>query len=105
MDRPTDVLSFPLVEYEIPGEFDFLEEMDECFNPETGELMLGDIIICETVAKAHAEEYGHSFEREVCYLIVHGFLHLLGYDHMEEDEKKEMRQAEEMILESIGITR
>lgn len=67
--------------------------------------MLGDIIICEDVARQNAQEYGHSYERELCYLIVHGFLHLLGYDHEDEEDKKIMRAIEEAVLRKYKITR
>lgn len=105
IDRPTDVLSFPLVEYEKPGEFDFLEEMDECFNPESGELMLGDILISLDKVKEQAEEYGHSYVREYAFLIAHSMLHLMGYDHMEENEAKIMEAKQSQILEDLNITR
>ena len=74
-------------------------------DPVTKHLMLGDIVICEDVAKANAEEYGHSFEREICYLVVHGFLHLLGYDHMNEEDEKTMFKLQEDILDGYGIKR
>jgi probable rRNA maturation factor len=93
-DCPTDVLSFALNEGEEP------EILDE---PE--EILLGDIIISLETATRQAKEYGHSLERELAYLTVHGILHLLGYDHMTEDEKKEMRQEEEHILSFLGISR
>lgn len=105
IDRPTDVLSFPLVDYEEAGEFDFLEEMDECFNPETGELMLGDIMISLDKVAEQAEEYGHSHTREYAFLIAHSMLHLMGYDHMEEDEAKIMEAKQTAILEALNITR
>ena len=105
IDRPTDVLSFPLVDYEMPGEFDFLEEMDECFNPETGELMLGDIIISLDKVEEQAAEYGHTTLREYAFLIVHSMLHLMGYDHMEEDEAAVMEAKQRAILEILEISR
>lgn len=105
IDRPTDVLSFPLVDYEVPGKFDFLEEMDECFNPETGELMLGDIIISLDKVKEQAEEYGHTSLREYAFLIVHSMLHLMGYDHMEEDEAAVMESKQREILDILQISR
>ena len=82
IDRPTDVLSFPMVEYDDAGEFAFLEDEDDCFNPETGELMLGDIIISLDKVEEQAIAYGHSFTREYAFLIAHSMLHLMGYDHM-----------------------
>lgn len=105
IDRPTDVLSFPLVEYETPGEFDLLEEVDECFNPETGELMLGDIIISLDKVEEQAAEYGHTALREYAFLIVHSMLHLMGYDHMEEDEAAVMEAKQRAILEILEISR
>ncbi len=104
-DRPTDVLSFPLVEYEKPGEFDFLEDRDDCFNPESGELMLGDIIISLDRVQAQAEEYGHGATREYAFLIAHSMLHLMGYDHMEESEAAIMEKKQEAVLSSLGIYR
>ena len=93
VDRPTDVLSFP--------QFDDLEEE----LPEVGEICLGDVVICEEKAREQAEEFGHSFERELVYLFTHSVLHLLGYDHMEDDEKKAMRTREEEIMKHIGLMR
>lgn len=104
IDKETDVLSFPTLKLK-PMEKINIKDYKGDFDPATKHLMLGDIIICEDVAKEHAEEYGHSFEREVCYLIVHGFLHLLGYDHMEEEDKKIMRALEEAVLKKYKITR
>ncbi len=104
-DRATDVLSFPLVEYEKPGEFDFLEDRDDCFNPESGELMLGDIIISLDRVQAQAEEYGHGATREYAFLIAHSMLHLMGYDHMEESEAEIMEKKQEAVLSSLGICR
>lgn len=91
-DTATDVLSFPMY------------EADEAIDDED-EILLGDIVISLERAAEQAEEYGHSLEREVMYLLVHGLLHLAGYDHMEDDEKKEMRQREEELLTVIGASR
>lgn len=93
-DLPTDVLSFALNEGEEPDIID---------GPDMN--LLGDIIISLDMAKSQAREYGHSLEREVAYLTVHGMLHLLGYDHEAETDKSEMRQEEEHILSLLGITR
>ncbi len=93
-DCPTDVLSFALNEGDEPQIIDGPEEV-----------LLGDIIISLETATRQAAEYGHSLERELAYLTVHGILHLLGYDHMTEEEKKEMRQEEEHILSFLGINR
>lgn len=94
IDRATDVLSFPL--YERDDEIELLE----------GELApFGDIVLSVPHAQAQAAEYGHSVEREVCYLIVHGLMHLAGYDHIEAEDKAEMRAEEEQLLGAIGVTR
>lgn len=105
IDRPTDVLSFPMVSYEEAGEFDFLEEADEYFHPESGELMLGDIVISKEKVIEQAKEYGHSIEREYAFLIAHSMLHLFGYDHMEEEERVVMEEKQKEILELLKILR
>lgn len=106
IDRPTDVLSFPMVEYEIPGDFDFLEDAgDEYFEPDTGELMLGDIVISADKVIEQAEEYGHSIKREYAFLITHSMLHLMGFDHMTEEEAAQMEQLQREILDELQITR
>ena len=91
-DNVTDVLSFP--------QFDDLNEL-----PDFGEICLGDVVICRERAEEQAEEFGHSLEREIIYLFTHSILHLLGYDHMEEAEKREMRDREEEVMEYLGIVR
>lgn len=106
VDRATDVLSFPMVDYAEPGNFDGLDEMSESyFDPDSGELLLGDIVISVERAYAQAEEYGHSLKREMAFLTAHSMLHLFGYDHMEDDERAEMERMQEEILASLGITR
>lgn len=105
IDRPTDVLSFPMLDYETPGEFDFLEERPDCFDPETGELALGDIMISKEKVVEQAEEYGHSILREYAFLIAHSMLHLTGYDHMEEEERVVMEQKQKEIMERLNILR
>jgi len=106
IDRPTDVLSFPMVEYETPGEFDALEEeQGDCFHPETGELLLGDIVLSYDKIKEQAAEYGHSELRELCFLMAHSMLHLFGYDHMEEEERIQMEQMQREILSGLNILR
>lgn len=105
IDRATDVLSFPMIDYEKAVEFAFLEEDDSYFNCDTGELMLGDIVISKEKVIAQAEEYGHTIKREYAFLIAHSMLHLLGYDHMEEQERLEMERKQKEILEQLGITR
>ena len=103
MDKVTDVLSFPTLDgikgQAISGE-DYPYEIDE-----EGNLVIGSIAICCDRAKEQAEEYGHSYKRELHYLLVHGIMHCLGYDHMTEEEKAEMREKEEYILSKLGITR
>ncbi len=106
LDKPTDVLSFPLVDYEEPLNFSIAENNEEdYFNPDTGELMLGDIVISAEKVIEQAREYGHSVKREFCFLIVHSMLHLFGHDHMEDDERLVMENLQKQILEKAGITR
>lgn len=105
IDRPTDVLSFPMLMYDFPEDFEYLEEADECFNPETGELVLGDIVISKEKVISQAEEYGHSIEREYAFLIAHSMLHLFGHDHMEEEERIVMEKKQKEILEQLNILR
>lgn len=105
IDKATDVLSFPMIDFETIGDFDFLEEDDSYFNCDTGEMMLGDIVISKEKVIAQAEEYGHTIKREYAFLIAHSMLHLLGYDHMEEQERLEMEKKQKEILEQLGITR
>ena len=97
IDKATDVLSFPMFEKE---EIETLIK-----NNYDVEDVLGDLIISIPKVKEQAIEYGHSFERELAYMVVHGFYHLMGYDHMEENDKKEMRQKEDGVLNKLGITR
>ena len=102
VDRPTDVLSFPMFELE-PG---VPPEGEEYLDPATELCPLGDMCISLERAEAQAKEFGHSLEREVCYLTVHSVLHLLGYDHLDEGPMKaQMRTREEAILGKLGITR
>lgn len=106
IDRPTDVLSFPMLSYETAGDFAFLEAEDSNdFNPDTGEAMLGDIVISVDKVFAQAESYGHSVEREYAFLITHSMLHLFGYDHMEEEEAKVMEEKQKEILHMMNILR
>ncbi len=106
IDRPTDVLSFPMVSYDIAGNFDYLEEeQEECFHPETGELLLGDIVLSYDKIKEQAKEFGHSELRELCFLVAHSMLHLFGYDHMEEEEREQMEQMQREILTQLNILR
>ena len=108
LDVPTDVLSFPMVDYPAPADFSVLEDEDnaaEYFHPETGELILGDIVISVERAKMQAEEYGHSLKREICFLTAHSMLHLFGYDHMEEEEREQMEARQREILNGLSILR
>lgn len=106
IDRATDVLSFPTVNYP-KGKTakDCEKRLRSEYDPEMGACMIGDILISWEHAQAQAEEYGHSVHREMCYLFAHGLFHLMGYDHMEDEEKKVMRAMEEKILNSIGMSR
>ena len=102
VDRPTDVLSFPMFELE-PG---VPPEGEDYLDPESELCPLGDMCISLERAETQAAEFGHSVEREICYLTVHSVLHLLGYDHLDEGPMKaQMREREEAILEKLGITR
>ena len=106
IDSPTDVLSFPMIEYEKPSDFSKLEDSTlDNFNPETGELILGDIIISVPKIVEQAEKYGHSTEREFAFLVVHSMLHLFGYDHMEANDAKIMEAKQEEILNKLEIFR
>ena len=105
IDRPTDVLSFPMAEYESPADFSALEEQDDCFNPDTGELMLGDIVISVEKVQEQAAAFGHSEKRELAFLVAHSMLHLMGYDHMEDSEREEMEERQRRILEQLNISR
>lgn len=106
IDAPTDVLSFPLIEYESPSDFSHLEEEGEfSFHPETGELLLGDIVISVEKVMEQAKEYGHSPERELGFLTAHSMMHLFGYDHMEDDERIVMEERQEKVLKELGILR
>ena len=106
INRATDVLSFPMVDYESPADFSHLEDAaEDYFNLETGELMLGDIIISVEKVKEQAESYGHSETRELAFLAAHSMLHLFGYDHMEEEERVVMEQKQREALEQLGYTR
>ncbi len=105
--KPTDVLSFPMIAYDTPGDFSIVEEMaeEDCFDPDSGELLLGDIIISVEKVIEQAEAYGHSRERELGFLTAHSMLHLFGYDHMEEEERIDMEEKQEAILARLGLYR
>ena len=98
IDHVTDVLSFPMFEKEE------LDSKIENGNFEHEDI-LGDIIICMQKVEEQAKEYEHSFEREFCYMLVHGFYHLMGEDHLEDEDKMHMREKEEIILNSLDIKR
>ncbi len=106
IDRTTDVLSFPLLDLEEPGILpeDILSDPGSV-DPENGALMLGDIVINTQRVISQAEEYGHSPLREYAFLIAHSMLHLMGYDHMEEEERSVMEGKQEEILTALQITR
>lgn len=101
IDNTTDVLSFPMMEFYDEGSEE--SEADEEYIEE--ELVLGDIVISMEKALTQAEEYGHSFERELAFLLVHGVLHLLGYDHNNEEEEKVMFEKQENILKEMKLDR
>lgn len=105
IDRATDVLSFPMLEFDEAGDFEKFEDIDEVFDPESGELLLGDIVICKEKVVQQAEAYGHSIRREFAFLIAHSMLHLFGFDHMVEEEREEMEAKQREILERIHILR
>lgn len=106
VDRPTDVLSFPTVNYsEGRTAGTSPKRLRREYDPEIGACLLGDILISYDHAKAQAQAYGHSVKRELCYLFAHGLFHLMGYDHMEIEEQKEMREMEEKALQMAGISR
>ncbi len=101
IDKPTDVLSFPMLFFKEPEVLENpLTEWD--YDPETNLVVLGDILISHEKIREQAEEYGHTFERELCYLTLHGILHLFGYDHMVEEDKKVMRAKEKAILAKVA---
>ena len=107
IDNPTDVLSFPNVSYTKPADFSVMEgeQKNDCMDPDTGKIMLGDIVINEKRVREQAQNYGHSQKREFAFLTAHSMLHFCGYDHMEPDEAATMEEKQTYILESLGITR
>ena len=105
IDAPTDVLSFPMIEFEAAGDFTAAYDCIENFDPDTGALMLGDIVINTDRVKSQALEYGHSEKREFAFLVCHSMLHLCGYDHMEEADERIMLEKQKKILEGMGISR
>ena len=105
IDSPTDVLSFPMGEYDTPADFSCIDESPDYFNVETGELMLGDIVLSYDKICSQAKEYGHSERREFAFLIVHSMLHLIGYDHIEETDRMLMEERQRVIMDALGICR
>lgn len=105
ISAPTDVLSFPMIPFEYPAEYDIVEEDESYFDLDTDELLLGDIMISVDKVFAQAEEYGHSVTREFCFLVAHSMLHLLGYDHMTPEEASVMEAKQAKALEELNITR
>jgi probable rRNA maturation factor len=106
IDAPTDVLSFPMLDFDNPNDLSYIEKYpQDYFNPETGELLLGDIVISLDRVQSQSKEYGHSDKREIAFLTAHSILHLFGYDHMEEEERLQMETAQDTILKRLHITR
>lgn len=106
VDAPTDVLSFPMIDFERAADFSVVDNLEaDHFDPETGELILGDIIISADKVKEQALKYGHSLKREFAFLTAHSLFHLCGYDHMTKREADVMEQKQESILSALGITR
>ena len=101
IDAATDVLSFPMIDYDKPSDFSKLEDDGNNFDPETGELLLGDIVLSADRVNAQAIEYGHDVQREFAFLIVHSMLHLCGYDHIEDKDRKLMEERQKIVMESL----
>lgn len=106
IDRPTDVLSFPQIDPEEIGYINWDQlDFSSCVNYDTEELMLGDIILCDEKAREQAQQYEHSLEREICFLVAHSMFHLLGYDHMTPEDEKKMVSKQESVLQYLSILR
>lgn len=106
IDASTDVLSFPMLSFKTEADFSVAEEQEaDCFDPESGELILGDIIISVDKVKEQAQKFGHSEKREFAFLVAHSMLHLCGYDHMIQEEAEVMERKQEEALLLLGITR
>lgn len=107
IDRVTDVLSFPMLEYDKGKVYKqiYLNHIFNDYDLDNGKLVLGDIALSLERAMEQSNEFGHGFQREVCYLLIHSVLHLLGYDHMDEEEKAIMRKNEEYILNKFNLNR
>lgn len=107
IDRITDVLSFPMLEYEKGKVYKqlYTDHVFSDYDLDDGKLVLGDIALSLEKAMEQSKEFGHSFQREVCYLLIHSVLHLLGYDHIDDEDKVVMRKNEEYILNKFNINR
>lgn len=105
LDVSTDVLSFPMSDYDIPGNFDNIEEDPDAFEPDSGELILGDIVLCAGKIISQAADFGHSVKREFTFLIVHSVLHLIGFDHIEESDREIMESHQQEIMLRLNIPR
>ncbi len=106
IEKETDVLSFPMMEYDGPADFDGAAfQESKTLSPDTGELVLGDIVLCSQVIKEQAEEYGPSERREFSFLAAHSMLHLFGYDHILEPDRLEMEKKQREIMDKLGISR
>lgn len=106
VDNPTDVLSFPNISFEAVSDFSIVEKSSEdYFDPDSGELILGDIILCADKIKEQALDFGHSEKREFAFLIAHSMLHLCGYDHMVSEEAAVMEEKQRIIMNTLHISR
>ena len=105
IDSPTDVLSFPSLEFDTPGDFSNIDKDQLNFNPESGELILGDIVVSYDKVIEQSKEYNHSQTREFAFLVAHSMLHLFGYDHINENERKTMESEQESILNNLNYRR
>ena len=102
IDAPTDVLSFPMLEYSHPSDFSDAESDMQNFDPETGELLLGDIVLSIDHIISQAAAYGHDVQREFTFLIVHSMLHLCGYDHMDDNDRKIMEERQKIVMDILS---
>ncbi len=105
MDAVTDVLSFPMIPWTSPSDFEKLGEFEDICDPDSGEVILGDVVLCYQRIIDQAKEFGHSEKREFAFLICHSMLHLLGYDHMENSDRILMEEHQDQIMNYINITR
>ncbi len=105
IDSVTDVLSFPNADFNLPADFSDFDESGDYFEPESGELILGDIVLCYERIVSQAKEFNHSEKREYAFLIVHSLLHLLGFDHIEEEDRVIMEAKQAEIMNILNILR